>query len=202
VTPAPIPASVQAHAPDIACRVALILANLAALVAYRFLKDPHFNHLILPLWTRLTHTATRFERLLARIAVNRAPKPRPTRPHRKTQDTVRKVSPFPTTDAWLLVAIPYHAAGYASQLAALLAEPTTIALFAAYPTAARLLNPFARMLGLPPIAQKRQASPQPRPSPPPPPPLPRQLLQRRPPQRYRPSAQWPAGCRRRVAKPA
>ena len=80
MTPAPNPAPVQALAPDLARRVGLIVAGLAALVAHRFLREPRLASLIVPLWTRLTRTARRFDRLMAKIAANRAPKPRPSRP--------------------------------------------------------------------------------------------------------------------------
>ena len=87
--PPPNPAPIQALAPDLARRVALIVAGLAALVAHRFLREPRLVSLIVPLWTRLTRTARRFERLMAHIANNRPPKPRPSGPHRPT-DTARR----------------------------------------------------------------------------------------------------------------
>ena len=42
---------------EIAARVALILANLAAIVARRFLRDPRHVALIVPRWTRLNRMA-------------------------------------------------------------------------------------------------------------------------------------------------
>jgi hypothetical protein len=191
VTPAPNPTPVQASAPDIARRVALIVAALAALVAHRFLADPRLASLIIPLWTRLTRTARRFDRLMARFAANRLPKPRPPRPRHQNPGTVRP-TPFPTGYGWLLRALPHEAATYAAQLEALLAEPAVAALLAACPAAGRILRPLGRMLALDALAPKRNRPKR----------SPQAETPRVPPQRapipwrhddasYRPSAQWP-----------
>jgi hypothetical protein len=156
VTLAPTPAPVQALAPALARRFGLIVAGLAALVAHRFLREPRLSSLIVPLWTRLTRTARRFERLMAKIAANRAPTPRPARPHRPTPATAR-ATPLPTGHAWLIRALPQEAAAYAAQLEALLAEPAVADLLAASPAAARILRPLGRMLGLSAFAPKRNA---------------------------------------------
>jgi hypothetical protein len=181
VTHASIPAPVQAFAPDLARRVALIVANLAALVAHRFLREPRLSSLIIPLWTRLTRTARRFDRLMAQIAANRAPKPRAPSPHRPTPNTVRAAAPLPTGHAWLIRALPSEAAAYAAQLESLLAEPAVADLLAAHPAAARILRPLGRMLGLSALAPKRAAPPRRAATPrPPPAPAPGPIL---PPQR-------------------
>jgi hypothetical protein len=195
VTPAPNPAPVQAFAPDLARRISLIVAGLAALVAHRFLREPRLASLIVPLWTRLTRTATRFERLMASIAANRPPTPRAPRPNRPKPDTAR-TAPLPAGHGWLIRALPQEAAAYAAQLDSLLAEPAisllaepAIAdLLAAHSAAARILRPLGRMLGLSAFAPKRNrpkrrpqaASPSAAPSPPP-----------RPDPSSRPSAKWP-----------
>jgi hypothetical protein len=192
VTPEPNPAPVQAVAPDLARRVALIVAGLAALVAHRFLREPRLATLIIPLWTRLTRTARRFERLMANIATNRAPKPRPTRLRRPKPDTAQ-TAPLPTGHGWLIRALPQEAAAYASQLESLLAEPATADLLAASPAAARILRPLARMLGLSAFAPKRNAPRKRRPQAA----SPREVPQRaplpplHPDPSYRPSANWP-----------
>jgi hypothetical protein len=196
VTPAPNPAPVQAFAPDLARRVALIVANLAALVAHRFLREPRLSSLIVPLWTRLTHTARRFERLIAQITANRAQKPRPTSPHRPNPNTARAANPLPTGHGWLIRALPQEAAAYAAQLESLLAEPGVADLLAASPAATRILRPLGRMLGLTAFAPKRNApkrnTPKPRPQP-----APRAAPKRAPftplhdDPSYRPSANWP-----------
>jgi hypothetical protein len=189
VTPAPNLTPVQAFAPDFARRFALIVAGLAALVAHRFLREPRLQSLIVPLWTYLTRTARRFERVTARIAANRLPKPRPPRSHRP--NTARAV-PLPTGHGWLIRALPQEAAAYAAQLDALLAEPGVADLLAASPAAARILRPLGRMLGLSVLAPKRSrpkrstpaASPRVAPHRAPLPPL-------HPDPSYRPSAHWP-----------
>jgi hypothetical protein len=191
VTPAPTPTPVQAFAPDLARRFALIVAGLAALVAHRFLRDPRLQSLIVPLWTRLTRTARRFERLMARLAANRAPRPRPSGPHRPNAD--RAATPLPTGHGWLIRALPQEAAAYAAQLESLLAEPGVADLLAAHPAAARILRPLGRMLGLHALAPKRNrpkpsiqaAAPRVAPRRTPIPPLhPEDPT-------YRPSAKWP-----------
>jgi hypothetical protein len=154
VTPTPNPTPVQALAPDLARRIALIVAGLAALVAHRFLREPRLSSLIVPLWTRLTRTARRFERLMARLAANRPPKPRPTRLHRPKPDTA-DAARIPTGHGWLIRALPHEAAVYAAQLESLLAEPGIADLLAASPAAARILRPLGRMLGLSALAPKR-----------------------------------------------
>jgi hypothetical protein len=190
VTPAPIPAPVQAHAPDLARRFALIVAGLAALVAHRFLREPRLSSYIVPLWTRLTRAATRFERLMARLATNSLPKPR-IRP-RRLKPHAAQTTPLPTGHGWLIRALPHEAAVYAAQLESLLAEPAAADLLAASPAAGRILRPLARMLGLSAFAPKgtrpkrrpQAASPRTAPTPAPIPPL-------HPDPSYRPSANWP-----------
>jgi hypothetical protein len=192
VNPAPNPAPIQALAPDLARRFALIVAGLAALVAHRFLREPRLKSLIIPLWTRLTRTARRFDRLMAKIAANRAPKPRPSRPHRPTPDPARAADPLPNGYGWLIRALPHEAAAYAAQLDSLLAEPCVADLLAATPAAARILRPLGRMLGLSALAPKRNrpkrrpqaATPNAAPQSAPIPPL-------HPDPSYRPSANWP-----------
>ena len=73
---APLPAPVQAFAPEFAGRFGRILALLAKLVAASFLRNPRLALLIIPLWTRLNRAARRCERLMAHLAAGRLPKPR------------------------------------------------------------------------------------------------------------------------------
>ncbi len=147
MTPAPIPTPVQALAPDLARRIALIVAGLAALVAHRFLREPRLASLIVPLWTRLTRTARRFDRLMTRLAANRLHKPRPTKLRHRTPDAAR-ATPLPAGHGWLIRALPHEAAAYAAQLDSLLAESGVADLLAAHPAAGRILRPLGRMLGL------------------------------------------------------
>jgi hypothetical protein len=144
VSVAPTPAPVQAFAPDLARRVGLILATLAALIARRFLRQPRFAALIVPLWTRINRAARRFERLMTRLAAGRLPKPRASGhggPHRSAET-------LPTGRGWLVAALGPEAAACATQLQALLAEPGAAELLALAPTAQRILRPIARMLAI------------------------------------------------------
>ena len=133
----------------------VILRNLAALVARRFLHDPRLAALIIPLWQQLTRAAARLDRLLARLAAGPIPPPRPratnhSGPHRR--------SPFPTTNAWLIRALGAEAAACAAQLEALLADPAAADLLACT-AARRTLAPIRRMLGLLPAHSPRPIAP-------------------------------------------
>ena len=143
--PTPPSPPVQAYALDFARRFVIIMAGLAALIAGRLLRHPRYVSLIVPLWNRINRAARRFERLMVGLAAGTLPKPRrsgaprPGGAHRNR---------LPTGRAWLVIALGYEAAGYASQLAALLAEPGAAELLARVPTAKRILRPLCRMLGV------------------------------------------------------
>ena len=137
----PIP--VQAFAPDLARRFGLIIACLVALVARRFLREPRLIALIIPLCTRLKRAAHRFERLMVGLAAGT-----PSRPHHQSGPGGPHRSVLPTGRGWLIRVLGYEAAGYASQLQALLAEPAAVELLAAAPTAGRILRPLSRMLAI------------------------------------------------------
>ncbi len=57
---------------------------------------------------------------------------------------------LPRGFAWLLVAVPYEAANYASQMRVVLQDPEMVALIGASPRLARLLRPLCRALALEP----------------------------------------------------
>ena len=136
-------------APELVQRLGWIVAGLAAVVARRFLKEPRFFALIIPLWGWLGRCGRRFGRVkigpvavrpvLARAAMPRVAKMRGVK--------VR----LPSGRGWLVRALGYEAAGYGSQLAALLAEPELQALLLAAPAAGRILRPLCRMLGVEPV---------------------------------------------------
>jgi hypothetical protein len=151
VNATPIPAPVQAYAPDLARRVGIILAALAALVARRFLRQPHLAALIIPLWTRIQRAARRFERLMAHLAAGRLPLPR--RSGAPPSGSPRRGGPhhadtLPTGRGWLVAVLGHEAAACATQLQFLLAEPAAVELLALAPTARRILRPIARMLAV------------------------------------------------------
>ena len=160
--PAPLPASVQAYAPDLARRLRLILTTLAAIIARRFLREPRLAALIVPLWRRLNRATRRFERLMVRLAAGRLLKPHrsgPGGPH-------RGAGQLPTGRGWLVAALGPEAAACAMQLQTLLAEPAAAELLALAPTARRILRPLARMLAIGAFAPRpRPARAAPEPSP-------------------------------------
>ncbi len=132
----------------------VILRNLAALIAGRFLRHKLHAALIVPLWRHLTQAALRLDRLRARLAAGKLPPPRPrasnhSGPHQKPL--------FPTTHAWLINALGAEAAIYAAQLDSLLADPATADLFACT-AARRTLAPIRRMLGLTPARPRHPAA--------------------------------------------
>ncbi len=89
-------------------------------------------------------------RLIARAARRRAqPEPRPAEAP-LPRDGFRK-GRMPGWFGWLIDFLPYHAAGYASQLRHMLAHDAEIrALIATSPQAGRILRPLCRMLGIEP----------------------------------------------------
>jgi hypothetical protein len=139
-TPA-IPAPVSAYAPEFARRLGIIFRMLAAIVARRLAREPHFIALVGPLWRRINRATRRFERLMAGLAAGRLPKP-----SRSGHGGPRQPNPLPRGRGWLVRVLGYEAAGCASQLQALLAEPEAAGLLAFVPAAARIIRPVGRML--------------------------------------------------------
>ena len=126
--------------------IGVILRNLAALIARRFLRDPFHAALILPLWQHLTRAAHRLDSLLARLAAGPLP---PPRPRASNHSGPRRKSPFPVTRGWLIHALGAEAAAYASQLEAQLADPAAADLLSSV-AGRRILAPIRRMLGISP----------------------------------------------------
>ena len=103
-------------AADLARRLGVILAALAAVVARRFLKDPKFFALIIPLWSWLGRSGRRFGRVKVQPPVA-VPVPVPVRAVTPlvTKVRVRGVR-LPSRRGWLVRALGYEAAGYGCQL--------------------------------------------------------------------------------------
>ena len=132
---------VGATAPETVRRLEMIVSAVAALIARRFLRDPRYLALIVPLWGWLNRTVRRF----SRVPVVAAPKVVRAAQARKV--AVPRVR-MPTGKAWLVKALGWEAAGFGCQLQALLAEPEMVALLAAVPRAQRVLRSLGRMLGV------------------------------------------------------
>jgi len=89
---------------------------------------------------------------------------KPARPRRPGRPSGPHSSLLPRGRFWLIGVLGYEAAGLASQLQALLAEPAAAALLAEVPAAGRILRPIARMLAI--GATSRPARPKPAAKPP------------------------------------
>ncbi len=121
---------------------------------------------------RLDRAAERLQALYDRWRAGTLPKPR-IRPRRTASpaETPRPALRLPRARLWLTARIGYRAAGHASQLTHLFAEPDFAAFLAAAPQAGRILRPICHMLGItpPPGARLLPRPPRPRPTPPIPP---------------------------------
>ncbi len=152
---------------DFARRFELIIGALAVLVAARF-RTLGVPHTVL-LWGRLKRAIDRINHLMARLAAGRLrpsrPRSRPPAPPLPLPPAVPRPPGLPRTELWLVRELGYMAAGYGSQLEALLNDSETAALLAAAPSAGRILRPLCRMLGvtLPDFLQLPPRPPRPRP---------------------------------------
>ena len=150
-------------APEMVRRLGLIVGGMAALVARRFLRDPKFFAVIVPLWGWLNRRVQRFARLRLGPAVVRVRKAPPMSPVPAVARTTPRVR-LPSGHGWLVRALGWEAAGYGSQLAALLAEPEMVALLEAVPGVGRVLRPLGWILGVQvgPVPAKPAAAVRPR----------------------------------------
>ncbi len=139
------PFSLPDTAPELAQRFCVILAGLAGLVARRFVRMPHLMGFTLLLWGRLNRAVRRFARGMTRPAKARAARKAASRQRVAPSDAVR----LPSGRGWLVRELGYEAAGYASQLQHLVAEPEMQALLGQMPGLGRMLRPMCRMLGVP-----------------------------------------------------
>src|SRR5208283_2329691 len=94
---------------------------------------------------------------------------------------------LPSGYAWLVRLLGYEAAGYASQLRCLLAQPAAAEILVLVPTAKRILNPIGRLLGIEACKGKPRVRPprEPRPR------KPREPVWPFRPTSPHPSAHWP-----------
>ena len=141
-------------APELVRRLGWIVAGLASVVARRFLKEPKFFALIIPLWGWLGRSGRRFGRVVVRPVAAREVDAAPV--VARVRARVAPEAPgvarvrLPSGRGWLVRALGYEAAGYGSQLEALLREPEMAALLAGLPAVGRILRPLCRMLGVGP----------------------------------------------------
>ena len=100
-----------------------------------------------PLVERLARALTRLATLMARLAHGRPY--RAARDRKGVKGGPRPVHAFPGQRGWLLAALGAEAVAHRENLEQLLADPAAAAVFAAKPTALRLVRPLCHMLGLP-----------------------------------------------------
>ncbi len=128
------------------------LQGVIALVAARLnVRERAHAEFLLRIWTRLSRTATRFERLYQRWRDGTLPRPRLRGPRqRATSPATPPARRLPAGKAWVLRAVRHHNANAAaSRLQYLLGNAPELAAFlAAAPQAGRLLRPLCRMLGI------------------------------------------------------
>ena len=140
VTP---PLSLPVAAPEMVRRLGVIVAGMIAVVARRFLRDPQFSAVIVPLCGWLGRAVRRFGRVVARPA----------------RAVARVRVRLPGGKGWLVRALGWEMAGYGSQFEAWLAEPEVQALLARLPAAGRVLRPLCRMLGVAPVGMVLEVAP-------------------------------------------
>jgi hypothetical protein len=127
-----------------------VLTGLQAAIAVVAARECALTVLLVAVWGRIGRISRRLERLIALWRAGMLPAPRAQRARRgRTPGTpaTKAVSAFPTTPAWLLVAVR-EAAPYGARLESLLSEAECEAFLAAAPQARRLLRPLCRMLGV------------------------------------------------------
>jgi hypothetical protein len=125
-------------------------------------------------WGRVNRTRHRLEHLLARVAAGWLPRPATPRaptaeaPDPATPRRTRVCAPalgrLPRGRAWLVRVVGYHAAGSGGQLEHLLTDPVMAEFLAAVPSAARMLRPLCRTLGISPPVLGFPPPPDPRPA--------------------------------------
>ncbi len=141
---------VPEDAAALAARLGLIVGGLAALVARRFLKEPQFFALIVPLWGWLGRVGRRFAVAIARPAVVRRRSAAASRVNAPVAAVAARpaVVRLPSGHGWLVRALGWEAAGYGSQLQALLETPGMQMAWAGLPAVRRVLRPLCRILGV------------------------------------------------------
>ncbi len=132
-------------------RFSLSLEGLYQAVAARIAGNALSGALILLICGRLRRIETRVLWLIAAIREGRL-RGGWVCPGRaavvRTERVRPPVSLLPRGFAWLVVLVPYKAAGFGSQLAHLFTDPEMVALLAASPQLRKALRPLCRMLGI------------------------------------------------------
>jgi hypothetical protein len=152
--------TLRAAAPDLARQVGLVLGGLCTAIAQGTAGQTLLRALIELAWRRVFRMRHHLERLLARVAAGWLPRPAaprapaavapdPTVP-RRTRVCAPALGCWPRARAWLVRVAGWRAAGSGSQLEHLLTDPVMAEFLAAVPSAARMLRPLCRTLGISP----------------------------------------------------
>jgi hypothetical protein len=165
--------TLRAAAPDLARRLGLTLGGLCTAIVQGTAGQSLLRALIDLAWMRVNRTRHRLERLLARVAAGWLPRPAapraPVAPRdpsvpRRTRVCAPALGRLPRARAWLVRVAGWRAAGSGSQLEHLLTDPAMAEFLAAVPSAARMLRPLCRTLGISPPVLGFPPPPPPRPA--------------------------------------
>ncbi len=132
----------------VADRLARVLDGLCQAVAARSFRQAMATTMILLVWGRVRRVERQLQDLLARFAQGRLVVRTSLRMGGCGGSRRGIPNRLPRGFGWLLPLVPYQAAGFASQLQGVLAEPEMVALLAAAPQARRVMAPLCRMLGI------------------------------------------------------
>ena len=124
-----------------------LLTRLQAAIAVVAARERSLTVLLVAVWGRIGRISARLERLIALWRAGVLPAPRVRRGRVPGTPIHQPASTFPTTPAWLLVAVR-EAAPIGAGLEYLLSEADCDSFLAAAPQARRLLRPLCRMLGV------------------------------------------------------
>ena len=124
-----------------------LLTRLQAAIAVVAARERALTVLLVAVWGRIGRIGARLERLIGLWRAGKLPAPRVRRGRVAGAQVNKPVSVFPSTPAWLLVAVR-EAAPFGARLESLLSEAECAEFLAAVPQARRLLRPLCRMLGV------------------------------------------------------
>jgi hypothetical protein len=113
-------------------------------------RHPASVAVMLLLWPYLQRVARRFEALVRRIEAGLPVGTRAASLVPRVRSSRLRRPGLPTSFAWLIRLVPYHAACVGGQVRYLLVKPEMAALFIAAPQVARIFRPLCRMLAVAP----------------------------------------------------
>jgi hypothetical protein len=167
-------ATLRGAAPDLARRLGLVLVGLCTAIKLGSAGKPLPRALFDLAYMRVNRIRNRLVHLLARLAAGWRPRPAapravPAEPRdpaapRRTRVCAPALGRLPHGRTWLVRVVGYRAAGSASQLEHLLADPAMAELVATVPSVGRMLRPLCHILGISPPVLGFPPPPPPRPA--------------------------------------